>query len=568
MLSRKCCAALHCCYGLPVQFTRTFFNKPPNPLKRFGRVISNHGHNVMVELLDQGSFIRVFPCSVSGKGKNSKNLDPVVGDYVLCHIPIENNTGVDVFGFVTDRLPRRSIFARAKDKMGRSQVLAANVDHLALVTAPEPPTAPLNLDRFLSGAHLAGMSAMIIFNKIDLLETMEHEERNYTLNIIQQYEDLGYPVHRTTAADPNDPSLEKLRNLLLSAGGARSLAFPPASANPHACDEDLSFPDSLRLPEGCFRPYAQVPFKNPPLPEEAPAWYMDWLQGADEPKHILPTWVFVGQSGSGKTSILNALLPDLNLYTNELSRNNRGRHTTSTAELHQIKPIGDPLLLPDSSSSSSPCVVSPPSSNTGPGRPALSPKEIASKILNGPRDWQDLGPPPKNDNHIIHTLTKPASRVSIIDSPGFENYYPPKTRPEYLRHGFPDFDVPKMKCAIPSRCTHAFNTDPKLCGVRKAGEEGVIAESRMYSYDYIFDTLRDFDKAPEKVKRLGNLRHLKRGLGQKNFPYKDDPFCKEHSWGGMPKVTKKTHVEYMKQKTGMFGNGPDILDNDPHDFFT
>ena len=46
---------------------------------------------------------------------------------------------------------------------------------------------------------------------------------------------------------------------------------------------------------------------------------------------------FVGPSGVGKSSLLNALVPDLELRVGELNRGSgKGRHTTTTATLHAI----------------------------------------------------------------------------------------------------------------------------------------------------------------------------------------------------------------------------------------
>ncbi len=53
---------------------------------------------------------------------------------------------------------------------------------------------------------------------------------------------------------------------------------------------------------------------------------------------------FVGPSGVGKSSLLNALVPDLDLRVGELNRGSgKGRHTTTTATLHAIP--GDGLLV-------------------------------------------------------------------------------------------------------------------------------------------------------------------------------------------------------------------------------
>ena len=52
--------------------------------------------------------------------------------------------------------------------------------------------------------------------------------------------------------------------------------------------------------------------------------------------------VFAGQSGVGKSSLLNALRPDLELKTNQISTHlGRGKHTTRHVELI---PIGDGLV--------------------------------------------------------------------------------------------------------------------------------------------------------------------------------------------------------------------------------
>lgn len=71
--------------------------------------------------------------------------------------------------------------------------------------------------------------------------------------------------------------------------------------------------------------------------------------GIDELRHRLVGHVsiFVGQSGVGKSSIANRLMPGLNAETAELSRATvEGRHVTSVATLHHLPSGGDLIDSP------------------------------------------------------------------------------------------------------------------------------------------------------------------------------------------------------------------------------
>lgn len=66
-------------------------------------------------------------------------------------------------------------------------------------------------------------------------------------------------------------------------------------------------------------------------------------EGLDNLYNILKehTSVFVGQSGVGKSSLLNALVPDAKVQIQELSKLQRlGRHTTTASTLYHLRPTG------------------------------------------------------------------------------------------------------------------------------------------------------------------------------------------------------------------------------------
>jgi ribosome biogenesis GTPase len=121
-----------------------------------GCVVESYGRRVVVA---RGSGERAA-CKVRGR-----SLELVAGDEV--RIALES--GDDEWS-VVERRPRRNVLSRS-DSRGRTESIAANLDQLAVVVAPQPPCDPFIVDRYLAGACYAGIEGLIVVNKRDLSAT-------------------------------------------------------------------------------------------------------------------------------------------------------------------------------------------------------------------------------------------------------------------------------------------------------------------------------------------------------------------------------------------------------------
>src|SRR3990167_10022778 len=119
-----------------------------------GLVISYFGNSVAVRA-DDG---QVFQCHL----KRNQIL-PVVGDHVLWQLE-KGETGI-----IIDIEPRQSLLARG-DGRGNMKPIAANVNYLLIVMAPPPIFSEYLVDRYLVAAELLTIPAIIVLNKVDLLD--------------------------------------------------------------------------------------------------------------------------------------------------------------------------------------------------------------------------------------------------------------------------------------------------------------------------------------------------------------------------------------------------------------
>ena len=181
--------------------------------------------------------------------------------------------------------------------------------------------------------------------------------------------------------------------------------------------------------------------------------------------HLLPllkgkVTVFSGNSGVGKSTLLNTLVPGINLRTAEISdAHNTGMHTTTFSEMI-------PLVI---------------SRKDEGGRR----KEITSKIqdsMDSAQDsyTQDISPssfvlPPSSNDSINQDRIE---RSWLIDTPGIKGFGTFDMEPEEICGYFKEIFHFSKDCRF-RNCTH---THEPGCAVRKALEEHYIAESRYNSY--------------------------------------------------------------------------------------
>ena len=191
----------------------------------------------------------VPPVRCSLKGRNQRI---VCGDRITwVYEPANDGASVESIE------PRRNLIERI-DLRGRAEPVAANIDRLAIVVAPEPAADWFLVDRYWAGARLKDIAPLLIVNKVDLELTAIGAE-------LEVYRGLGLPCWEVAS---------------LSGTG------------------------------------------------------IGGLQAALAGKVTL----LVGQSGVGKSSIVNALAPAAAAQTSELTRDAEGRHTTTTARRYRLGP--------------------------------------------------------------------------------------------------------------------------------------------------------------------------------------------------------------------------------------
>lgn len=176
----------------------------------------------------------------------------VVGDNVRWQAGAE-------IGVVNRRQPRRNVLERP-DHRGKPRAVAANIEKLFIVIAPEPTAHTNFIDRYIVACKHHNMEPVLVLNKIDQTGAALTRART----IVQQYRNLGYTC------------------LELSSKTGTGIAALRATIDGH-----------------------QV--------------------------------MLAGQSGVGKSSLTNALIPHTNTAVGSLSHAaSQGRHTTTASHWYAV----------------------------------------------------------------------------------------------------------------------------------------------------------------------------------------------------------------------------------------
>src|SRR5580658_2362953 len=145
-------------------------------------MVAERGSGTVLASFGRGALVRtgdaILRCGLVGR-----KLRVVCGDRVAwVHASAADGPSVE-------SVERRRNLIERIDARGRAEAVAANIDRLAIVVAPEPKPDWFLVDRYWAGAALKDLDAQLIVNKADLgtdaLQAQLNEYRRLNLSCIE-----------------------------------------------------------------------------------------------------------------------------------------------------------------------------------------------------------------------------------------------------------------------------------------------------------------------------------------------------------------------------------------------
>jgi len=201
---------------------QSFFKEAYQPYKKqyanpehyqLGRVSRDDKIYYHVMTIDEDNEVLEITASLKGKSRKNSNPEqkPAVGDWVILDYETSNYNQTDAF--IELVLPRHTILSRkATGNASIEQIIATNVDYVAVVTDPEADFNLKRLDRYFSLIEQSGAKAICLVNKIDLYEN-DKEGQEHLANIKQEildyFPDASVDLHFTSAVKKQGVSILK-----------------------------------------------------------------------------------------------------------------------------------------------------------------------------------------------------------------------------------------------------------------------------------------------------------------------------------------------------------------------
>ena len=186
---------------------------------------------------------------------------------------------------ITSRVERKNLFFRQNNE--KKKLIAANLDNLYLIIASKPRFSSETLISMLASALKENISVSIVLNKIDLKK--ETEKIKETLGFISPFK---------------IQSRDSSSNFYLEPSIIDGLNSKIVFCSTKFTNGITELKESIKI-------------------------YDD--------EKLVSTVAFAGQSGTGKSSIINLIIPDAKIKTSSISNSlNTGKHTTTSSKNYKI----------------------------------------------------------------------------------------------------------------------------------------------------------------------------------------------------------------------------------------